>query len=155
MRSLIKTLSSSRSSLILVVLLAFVAACSDSDPTGPPGPNDDEFVELLYGSWDWTYAMGGIAGETITPASEGYTRQVVLSEPNLIELYRDGALEVSTTFEFLPAEDLGDISQPATLRYADPILGFDEQEVGFSIEGELILIDPCCDGYLWAWAATE
>ena len=144
----------SRLGFLPVLILSLVSASCGSDPVQPPGPGDDGFVELLYGSWDWTYAMGGIAGVTITPASEGYTRRVVISAPNRVDLYRDGVLEVSTTFEFVPAADPEDPSMPATLRYADPILGFDEQQVGFSIEGELILIDPCCDGYLWAWAAA-
>ena len=154
MRCFINTVSSSRAGLVLVALLAFVAACSDPDPAGPEGQNDHEFVELLYGTWDWTYAVGGIAGVTLTPASEGFTRQVVFSEPNRVEMYRDGVLEISTTFEFIPAAEPEDPSMPAMLRYGEPILTFDEQRVAFSIEGELILIDPCCDGFLWAWVSA-
>ena len=83
--------------LTLVVLLA-PAACS-SDPTAT---EEDELLQALFGTWSWIQATGGIAGTTRTPDSEGYTRTLTFTRPNQVEMLRDGAPEVTTTFEFVP-----------------------------------------------------
>ncbi len=124
-----------------------LAACS-SNPVEPT------LESRLLGRWDWVQAEGGIAGSVITPETEGFAMQLVFTEPNRIELLR-GVSSERTTYEFLPAEDLGDISIPRRLRYAEPILGFEEQQVGFDLGGRLVLIDACCDGFVYTWSRTE
>ena len=131
---------------VAVAVSALLPACS-STPTEPT------LEDLLFGSWEWVRAEGGIAGITITPESEGFTMVLRITRPDRIELSRDGATEVDTRFEFIPAQDLVDISVPARLRYEEPILGREEQDVGFRLDGELVLIDPCCDGFAYFWLA--
>jgi hypothetical protein len=81
--------------------------------------------DSLFGAWEWVRAEGGIAGMTITPESEG--------------------------FELLPASGT-DFPLPPRLRYDEPILGQEEQELGLS-DGDLVLTDPCCDGFSYFWLA--
>lgn len=134
-----------------VVLLAFgILGCSSS--TGPdpdPDPNPGPVLADIVGSWSWVQAVGGIAGQARTPESDGVIRIIAIDAPDRIRLIENGELSVDTTFELVPAQDLVDISIQAKLVYASPILGVMEQGVGFSIEGALVLVDPCCD--LWIW----
>ena len=122
-----------------------LAGCS-SGPTGPT------INDQIFGAWEWVRAEGGIAGDTITPVTEGYTMVLRITRPDRIELSRDGVIQVDTRFDFIPAQDLGDISNPPRLRYDEPVLGRDEQFV-FASDGELILQDDCCDGYTYFWLA--
>ncbi len=128
--------------LTLVVLVAPVACGSD-----PTGLEEDD----LFGTWSWIQATGGIAGTTRTPDSEGYTRTLTFTRPNQVELLRDGVPEVTTTFEFVPLIDNGS----AQLLYAQPLTGFDEQWVEITEAGDLILSDPCCDGFVYEWRREQ
>ena len=53
------------------------------------------------------------------------------------------------------AQPVVDESVSLRLRYSDPIFGFEEQEVGFDLEGRLVLIDPCCDGFAYTWTRFD
>ncbi len=111
--------------------------------------------EQIVGTWEWVRAEGGIANIVQTPETAGFTRRLIISPPNQVELLRDGVTEVATTFDFLPSQDPVDESMPARLRYAVPILGFGEQTVGFDVEGRLVLLDPCCDGFRYTWSQVR
>ena len=128
--------------LMLVVLLA-PAACS-SDPTGT---DEDELLQALFGTWSWIQATGGISGTTRTPDSEGYTQTLTFTRPDQVELLRDGVPEMTTTFEFVPLIDDGS----ARLVYAQPLTGMDDQSVEVTEAGNLVLSDPCCDGFVYEW----
>ena len=136
--------------LTLVVLLA-PAACS-SDATGP---GEDELLQALFGTWSWIRATGGIAGTTRTPQSEGYMRTLTFTPPNQVEMARDGVPEVTTTFEFVPLMDNGSAVRSAQLLYAQPLTGFDEQWVEITEAGDLVLSDPCCDGFVYEWRRAQ
>ncbi len=135
---------------IAVTLAAIVVpVAGSSDPTAL---DTDDLPDALFGSWSWTGASGGIAGVTITPESEGYTLTLVFTSPNLVTLSRDGVVQASTTFEFVPGIDDTSVSRSAQLRYAESIPGFfDEQWVEIDKEGDLVLSDPCCDGFTNGW----
>ena len=138
----------SRRAGMLAVLIAAPTACG-SNPVEPT-------VEArLFGTWEWVEAEGGIAGSVITPETEGFTRRLLITRPNRIELFRNGVSERVASFELLPAQDLVDEFVSPRLRYSDPIFGFEEQEVGFDLEGRLILIDPCCDGFAYTWTRVD
>lgn len=125
-----------RGPALLAVLIGFVfLGCSD-----PVEPVPDE----LFGVWEWVQSHGGIAGVTLTPQSEGYTFQLRITRPDRIQLERDGVAQVTTTFEMIRS-DGSDF-----LRYHDPILGRTEHQLSMSM-GELVLTDPCCDGFVHTW----
>lgn len=128
-----------------VFALSGLGCSTGTEPNPDPGPALADIV----GTWRWVMAVGGVAGQTRTPESDGVVRTIAIDPPNRIRLFENGELSVDTTFELLPAQDLGDEFIRAKLVYASPILGVGEQGVGFSIEGGLILTDPCCD--LWTW----
>ena len=101
----------------------------------------------LFGGWVWVEATGGIAGVTLTPETEGFTRGLVFATPNQITLIQAEQIVVETTAEFIPESE----TDPAQLRYALPLLGVTQQVVEFNEQGDLVLTDPCCDGFAYVW----
>ena len=124
-----------RFGVLAAVCGALLSGCS-SPVEPPPG---------LFGVWEWVRAEGGIAGVTLTPETEGFTRQLRIARPDRIQLDRDGVAEVVTRFELIPSS-----GTDFRLRYDEPILGQEEHELRLS-GGELILTDPCCDGFAYTW----
>ena len=120
-----------RFGVLAAVCGALLSGCSS--PVEPP-------PDSLFGVWEWVRAEGGIAGVTLTPETEGFTRQLRIARPDRIQLDRDGVAEVVTRFELISPQ----------LRYDEPILGQEEHELTLS-EGELVLTDPCCDGFAYTW----
>jgi hypothetical protein len=131
-----------RPGLLALACLALLSSCAS-----PVEPIPDS----LFGTWEWVRAEGGIAGVTITPESEGFTMTLRITRPDRIEWFRNGELEVATRFELLPASGT-DFPFPPRLRYDEPILGQEEQELTLS-DDELVLSDPCCDGFSYFWLA--
>ncbi len=123
--------------VLAAVCGALLSGCSS--PVEPP-------PDSLFGVWEWVRAEGGIAGVTLTPETEGFTRQLRIARPDRIQLDRDGVAEVVTRFELIPSSG----TDFPRLRYDEPILGQEEHELRLS-EGELILTDPCCDGFAYTW----
>ncbi len=136
--------------LVGLAILA-VAACS-SDPVAV---DDEQLPGALFGTWSWIRATGGIAGQVRTPETEGFTRTLVITAPNEIEVLRDGQTEASTTFEFVPETEVGSAVRSAQLLYAQPLMGFPEQWVVITVEGVLVLSDPCCDGFSYEWSPVQ
>ncbi len=125
-----------RFSVLAAVCGALLSGCSS--PVEPP-------PDSLFGVWEWVRAEGGIGGVTLTPETEGFTLQLRIARPDRIQLDRDGVAEVVTRFELIPSS-----GTDLRLRYDEPILGQEEHELRLS-EGELILTDPCCDGFAYTW----
>lgn len=144
----IKRLNSGPFGTAVAMLAVGILGCSTTTDPGPD-PDADPILSEIVGSWSWVMAVGGIAGQGRTPETDGMTRTVVIDAPNRIRLFENGELSVDTTFELVPAEDLGDIPVRAKLIYASAVLGVAEQSIAFSIEGGLLLIDPCCDQWMW------
>ena len=140
--------------VIFAFLVFLVSAACSSDPTAPEA---DGLPQGLFGTWSWVRATGGIAGVTQTPDTEGYTKTITFTAPNQVQVFRNGVLEIATTFEFVPATGDGSEAQSARLLYSEPLTGFDEQGVDITTEGGLILLvltDPCCDGFTYEWRRT-
>ena len=131
----------SRLGILAVLCGILLVACSSPVEPAPDG---------LFGVWEWVRAEGGIAGVTLTPETEGHTLQLRITRPDRIQLDRDGVPEVVTRFELIPSSGT-DFPFPPRLRYEEPILGQEEQELLLSETGELILVDPCCDGFAYTW----
>ena len=137
-----------RGSLLPVLVLMLAQAACSSDPTVP---ETEALPRALFGSWAWVRATGGIAGVTQTPETEGYSRTITFTAPGQVVLFWDGQPEVTTTFEFVPKLDNGSVVRSAQLVYAAPLTGWDEQWVEITGAGELVLSDPCCDGFTYEW----
>ncbi len=109
--------------------------------------DENQIPPALFGGWVWIEATGGVAGVTLTPETEGFTRGLVIATPNQITLIQAEQIQVATTLEFVPENG----TEPAQLRYALPLLGVTQQTVEFNAEGNLVLTDPCCDGFAYVW----
>jgi hypothetical protein len=97
-------------------------------------------------------ASGGIAGRTITPATEGYTLELRVLDDDDVELYRNGALQSTAKYQLAIGSEGGSFGGKDVVRFAPALFGWDEMGLQLSIEGELVLADGCCDGYTYMWA---
>jgi hypothetical protein len=74
-------------------LWMLIAGCATTHT--PTAPVESE----LIGSWRWVKSMGGIAFETRTPETEGYTQSIEFRTDGTYWLYRDGQQLV--TYEYI------------------------------------------------------
>ncbi len=121
-----------------LLILAVVAAMACDDPVALAT------VEQLEGGWTWVESIGGIAGETRTPASTGETMTLRFFGADSVELTRDGVLAGATTYQIFLDDDGGS----TVIEYAQSLFGFASQGL-FVGEEELILRDGCCDGFVY------
>ncbi|MCZ6916272.1 MAG: hypothetical protein O7I93_05815 [Gemmatimonadetes bacterium] len=133
--------------LLAVLLIWIVPNGCASDPTGA----QEQLPESLFGTWSWMRATGGIAGVTLTPESTGYTRVLRFTPPNRVELFRNGEPERDTTFEIITLVEDGVAGSSFGLRFDQPLMDFATQRIDFTEEGDLVLTDPCCDGFSYEW----
>lgn len=144
----VKTMTKTRVVAVLALLLIW---------TGPGGCASDltevqaSPPESLFGTWLWVKATGGIAGVTLTPESTGDTRVLRFTPPNRVELFRNGEPERNTTFEVITLDENGVVGASFELRFDQPLMGFTTQRIDFTEEGDLVLTDPCCDGFAYEW----
>lgn len=124
--------------------LVALAAASLGGCSGGTDPSDDAF--RVEGSWRWVSSVGGIAGETRTPASEGFEQRLELREDGTLRLHRDGELAVETTWEAPGGPGIG---IPAIIEFGIPHpFGFASATPSLADGGAtLVLRDPCCDGF--------
>ena len=137
-----------RRALLVATLLTAVTACA-ADPTGPV------IEEQLFGTWDWVRTETGVAGDVQTPDSVNFILRLVITTTRL-EVLRDGDVEESARFRFVPGKDLDDTFVPPRLVYERVILGVTEHGVGFD-GNHLVLFSTCCNPqtYVWTPAATN
>ena len=124
--------------------LVLVAACA-TEPAIPP------IEEQLFGTWDWVWTEETGSGVIQTPDSVGFQRRLVITA-TMLQVLRDGVVDESARFQFVPAEDLDDEFVPPRLMYDQPILGVTEHGVGFD-GAKLVLFAVCCGGvqtHVWA-----
>ena len=122
---------------------AWMMACS-GNPTAVE-------IDRLEGSWAWESASGGIAGRTVTPATQGYTMEVRFLAGGKAELYRNDTLTTSANFRLDLGEKGGSFVGRDVVRFDQSLLGGWE-EMGVELTGSsLLLVDGCCDGYAYSF----
>lgn len=52
----------------------------------------------MHGTWQWDRSVGGLAGWTLTPASEGYTQRLQLGPGHHFAFFRNDSLAAQGTF---------------------------------------------------------
>jgi hypothetical protein len=122
------------------LVLAALAGCATT-PTGVQ-------VDLLEGRWEWRSASGGIAGRTITPATEGYTMELRFDGAQVL---RDGALRNTASYRLEIGREGGSFPGLDVARFTPALLGWEEMRIQIDEGGQLILSDGCCDGYTYAF----
>ncbi len=111
--------------------------------------------EQLFGTWDWVRTEEGDSSEVQTPEGVGFRLRLVIT-PTRVEVLRDGDVEESARYTFVPGQDLDDEFIPPRLVYDEDILGVREHSVGFD-GARLVLFSTCCDDrtHLWDPATTD
>lgn len=111
-----------------------------------PSDSISNVLRVLSGSWNWVKSEGGIAGVTITPASTGYTRNIVYNYNLSYESYKNDSLEFISPFSIYyvtesPVDTFPVIHYEALPEYRDQMI--------FSITRDtLVLSDRCIDCFI-------
>lgn len=109
-------------------------------------------LEWLEGLWEWQSSSGGIAGWTLTPASEGYTMDLRLLASGEAELYRNGGLQATAHFSTGIGHEGGSFPGRDVVRFSKPLLGgWEEMALDMPDADHLVLTDGCCDGYSYSF----
>ena len=141
-----------RPSTFTATLLAAVCGVSPLACTGTADPRPEQSDDFFIGAWEWQRSHDNLDSEqTISPQTEGFTMQLLIEPSGELEWARGDSVVVETTWEFVPPVNLTDDYISPKLRYGRPILGFEEHTVGGLFDGELVLMDPCCDGLVHIW----
>ncbi len=122
------------------ILVASLAGCG-STTTEP------DLADQLVGDWSWLDSVGGIAGLTLTPETEGYAQSLTFYAAREVELFRDGVSQARTGF----SRYVGDDGGSDFIEYGEGLFGFPTAGVVLIPGDTLLLIDPCCDGFLRRW----
>lgn len=77
----------------------------------------------LIGSWQWVSSVGGIAGHTITPETEGYSLTMMLTETDVYQLCRRDSLTVSGAYSYIHDEGLLIIRTRGRFEYQIALVG--------------------------------
>lgn len=129
-----------------VVAAAVAAGCSS--PTSVD-------VDELTGRWTWVSASGGIAGRTITPATEGYTMELRLSANGQAALLRSGQATRTAEFELAVGGEGGSFPGQDVIRFSEALFGgWEEMGMDLLAGDQLTLADGCCDGYAYGFVRS-
>ena len=96
----------------------------------------------LSGDYQWIRASGGIAGRTMTPASENYSVRFSFSG-NQVSYFRNDSLK-GTSMVTVRGNEV--TYQPPVSAFAFHS-GIDEQTFRVLPGDTLVLTDPCCDRF--------
>lgn len=130
--------------LRLPLLIAFIAMLGAATACGSTGPS---FQDGVLGTWRWVESTGGIAGVTLTPASTGDSMTLRFRAGGEVQLFQNGILvrEVGFIVGAGPAQGALEIF------YDEPLMGFATQIATFPSSQDLVLTDPCCDGFVHSY----
>ena len=138
----------------LLAALPLAAGCHHQDDPRPAATYDE--LALGTGHWEWDVSTLGFAGNR-TPATEGYTRQLVFGAGGQLLLRRGGQADYRTTYQLsmgvLPRCGTGQQNFPIiTYSTNEKTLPNDDRKT-YSIEQrsgqQVLLIDgesACVDG---------
>ena len=118
----------------LSLLALMLVACSSASVE--PG------IDRLEGTWQWVRSTGGIAGNTITPASEGFNVQFRFSG-NQVTVLRNDSVRATSTYTVRGDE----LTYQPSISVFTFDGGVDTQTLTPVAADSLLLSDPCCDRY--------
>lgn len=118
-------------SILSLFLFFFVIASCDEDCAVPT---------TVIGEWTWVKSVGGFAGHTITPESEGYTKQLVIDDHFYTEYINDSIIH-TTQYDLR--------FDPDSLFGTPYLIWFDTGGIfAYNLEGDQFeIIVPCADCY--------
>ena len=119
---------------LMLISTLFVVSCKKEDAL----PNNS-----LAGTWQWVSSIGGIAGKTFTPASEGYERSLSFTYDLKYNRSKNNFTEKSGAFETLQAKSIYKTELVDFIKYDDGTMSV----IISQTSNELILADNNYDGY--------
>jgi hypothetical protein len=126
----------------MLVFTLLGAACGKRGNLTGPAPTG--LLATVVGSWTLTQGCGGIAYHCTGAGSLSVPNLVVFYSNGTTDLFRAGVKVSSGTFTITPSATdslrAGTIVMTPGLETATDTL-----TLNFSIEGELLLAEPCCD----------
>lgn len=125
--------------LIAFIILGLTSCNKDSDE-----PDTSLILPELYDQWEWVYSFGGIAGDTVTPASMGFSVTLEYTSEGIVNLYRDYSLEITDNFSLLEIQGNDDFDY--MIEYGNSAI-YPDQYVSFPHVDTLFLLDNALDGY--------
>lgn len=133
-----------RTRFLPILFAAFVMTGAVGGCGLSTGPSSEVGV---IGTWTWLESTGGIAGVTLTPASTGESMALRFTLDGQAQLFRNGSLERMVGFATTPGREEGALE----VSYDAPLMGFEVQTATFPSGDELVLTDPCCDGFAYRY----
>jgi hypothetical protein len=118
-----------------VVLTTLVLGACTSASTDPD-------ADLLSGNYEWVRSSGGIAGVTMTPASENYRVRFSFSG-NQVTAFRNDSLKATSTVTVRGDE----VTYQPSISVFVFDGGIDVQTIRKLPGDTIALADPCCDRF--------
>lgn len=118
------------------------AACARSVPaTAPANPT---LLNAVVGSWTLTQGCGGVAYHCTGAGSLTVPNLVVFYSNGTMDQFRAGVKVASGTFSITPSA-VDSLRSGTVIMTPGLEAAADTLTLNFSIEGELMLAEPCCD----------
>jgi hypothetical protein len=96
----------------------------------------------LMGTWEWEVSVGGFAGETRTPLTEGFTWQLEFTAEGILHSYRDEVLQNTGTYTYVGDAAGGSLTTVGGNIGIEPLL----VTLGEDFQGPYLdLVEPCID----------
>lgn len=124
-------------SFLLVFATLFTFSCTKEEVVAT------EASSSLAGDWRWVSSTGGIAGKTITPASAGFERKLILTTDLKFSRYKDNTLESTGTYQITQGKSIYKAEQVDFIKFSD---GTSSVIISQSAS-ELSLADNFYDGF--------
>jgi hypothetical protein len=126
--------------IIAFIIIAFIFLSSCVKEMQVPHSN----LKKIFGKWQWVSSTGGLAGKTITPASEGYSLRVEFRTNGIYRKYKSDTLAEQKKFSFSPETSIHHHKPVWTVSFDE---GSPKMAISFSGPDTLILDEQVFDGF--------
>lgn len=131
--------------ILLSALCSLMPGCSgERFPTEPSAGNQSDSTYI--GSWNWITSIGGYAGRTETPQSEGYTLRIELTPDSIYNVYRSEMLTLSWHFSIRRQKVSGSSDSVDVMEFAGMSV-YPPMRIRLIGHDTLNLLDQYMDGY--------
>ena len=131
-----------RKTSILAACALIGLACGSS--TRVVGPNPTGLMAAVAGGWSLQQGCGGIAYHCTGASGLSVPNMIVLNADGTMDQFRAGVKVASGRFTLVPSAS--DSLRAGTLIMTPGLeAATDTLALTFSIEGEMMLAEPCCD----------
>ena len=135
----------------LLVFALVSAACGRSSVVGP---KQSALASSVVGGWALLQGCGGVAYHCTGAANLPVPNSLVFNADGTVDQLRAGVKVATGTFSLTPAAT--DSLRSSTLVMTPGLeAASDTLSLKFSIEGEMMLGEPCCDRLVYSFTSTR